>query len=366
MTGCQAASDPPTGYDRLTMHVFSGTGNTLRAARWMAEAAEQAGVPATIQQIVGGAPPQPPGGSAPLVGLLTPTHGFTAPWWMIRFALRLPRGRGTHAFVAVTRGSFLVGGLQVPGIEGTAGYLLALLLLLRGYRVRGVLALDMPVNWTAVHSALSAETVRILEERARGPAVATLQRLLAGRRAFGGWLFLALGLLLLPVSVLYLLMGRFFLAKLFFANSACNGCGLCARQCPVGAIRLLGRRHPRPYWTYSCESCMRCMACCPRKAVEAGHSWAVLLYFAGSIPAGWFAASWLSHWSPWLQICGTYPVKLAAIALAYLLFCWLLRLRPVNALFTWTTLTHFYRRYHEPETRLIELQGAVRKPAGTT
>jgi ferredoxin len=325
----------------------------------MADAAEGCGVPAAVHQVVLGCPPAEVAGPSHLVGLLTPTHGFTAPWWMIRFALRLPRGQGTHDFVAVTRGSIKVGKLRVPGMEGTAGYLLALLLFVKGYRVRGVLGLDMPANWTALHSSLSTAAIHDIEERARPLACGYLERLLSGQTVFGGFGFLALGLLLLPVSLLYLLIGRFFLAKLFFANNACNGCGLCARKCPIGAVRMSGGRDPRPFWTMSCESCHRCMAYCPRKAVEAGHSWGVVLYYAVSVPTGWLAATLLASWSGWLQHFGLLPVCLVAIALSYLLFWYLTRFRVVNALFTWTTLTHFYRRYHEPGTRLVDLESAV-------
>lgn len=359
MSGCNTAIAKQPGYDRVTMHVYSGTGNTLRVAEWMAETATARGIPAEVRQVVRGGPPADPAGAATLVGVLSPTHAFTAPWQAMKFVLGMPRGHGAHAFVVVTRGGFLVGRWHIPGLDGTCAYLLALLLWLKGYRVRGVRAIDMPVNWTSLHTGLPPTHVAALEDRARPRAAGFIEALLAGRRFFGGFVSLALGIGLLPISLMYLIMGRFFLVKLFFANNACNGCGECARRCPLGAIRMLGRERPLPYWTFDCASCMRCMAYCPRHAVEAGHSWAVLLYFAASIPAGWLAAAWLSEWSPWLRWLGLVPVKLAAVAVAYLLFWALLRIRAINALFTYTTLTHYYRRYHEPQTKLIHLAGVV-------
>jgi hypothetical protein len=48
-----------------------------------------------------------------------------------------------------------------------------------------------------------------------------------------------------------------------------------------------------------------------------------------------------------------YPVIIAA----YFLFYHLIRWKPVNLLFTWTTFTHIFRRFHDPETKVSDLSG---------
>ena len=78
-------------------------------------------------------------GPQTLMGVLSPAHGFTAPWSVIRFVLGLCSGRGTHAFVCFTRAGTRLGPLFLPGLDGTAGYLVALILALKGYAVRGVI-----------------------------------------------------------------------------------------------------------------------------------------------------------------------------------------------------------------------------------
>ena len=49
----------------------------------------------------------------------------------------------------------------------------------------------------------------------------------------------------------------------------------------------------------------------------------------------------------------------ASLFLSYFIFHWLIRIRRVNLLFTYTTFTRLYPRYHEPETRLRELGGTA-------
>ena len=171
------------------------------------------------------------------------------------------------------------------------------------------------------------------------------------------------GVLLAPISFLYVLIGRFYLAKVFFANSDCTGCGLCAESCPMGAIEMRGAK-PRPFWRHNCESCMRCMAFCPEKAVEASQGWCALLCYLTLLPAMHVLLRWLGGYLPFLaEIRGHVPGLLIELPYIYILiflsyypFHWLTRARFFNALLTWTTGTHYYRRYNEPGTRLADLR----------
>lgn len=58
-------------------------------------------------------------------------------------------------------------------------------------------------------------------------------------------------------------------AKPFFATDRCNGCALCAKNCPASAISM---KNGTPTWKAQCYQCMRCINACPRQAIQYGKS----------------------------------------------------------------------------------------------
>ena len=55
--------------------------------------------------------------------------------------------------------------------------------------------------------------------------------------------------------------------KAFFTEDSCNGCGLCARNCPAGTISLM---NGKPAWGRQCYQCLRCIHECPQEAIQYG------------------------------------------------------------------------------------------------
>jgi Pyruvate/2-oxoacid:ferredoxin oxidoreductase delta subunit len=351
------------GYANIQCYVMSGTGNGWRAARQLHASSQAAGVPCAVTPINHADPPAEIGDDPQhLLGLIYPVHGFTAPWAMIRFALRLPRRRGTHAFLMVPRGASAFWHLYVPGFEGTAGYLIAAMLLAKGYRVRGVIGLDLPANWLTVHPGMNHAHATELFARTERKVDDFVTDILAGRTRFSvaSVVCLLLGLLLARISFIYLIIGRLMLAKMLFAGDRCTGCGLCAKHCPEQAIRL---GENRPYWTFTCESCMRCIAFCPTRAIEGGYVWVALVIACTSLPVVDLAIRAVRPVLPalgqlllgLLTFLLTYIFTLACGFLCYLALYLLARQRLVNFLLSRLTFTRWFRRYHAPEVTAQEL-----------
>lgn len=350
---------------KSTIFYLSGTGNTLQVALWMAETMTRKGTSTTTRAIEQARPDEELSSTAEYLGIGMPTHGFTLPWAMLKFLLRLPRGKNKKAFVFATRAGAKYGPIPgyPPGIAGSSIFIASLVLALKGYRVQGMMSLNMPSNWMSLHTGLRADIVETIHKRSRPRAEAFIEKILEGKRILinGNIIYEFIwALALAPISAGYLFLGRFFLAKLFFANHNCTGCGICAANCPTGSIAMYGKNSPRPYWSLTCESCMRCMGFCPNKAIEAGHSWGALLYYVlMEIPVSLVLLHlFLKHYPilteiskllQWLIFIIYYFTCLIA---GYYMFWLLIKIPVVNRFFTYTTFTHIYRRYHSPDISL--------------
>jgi len=342
----------PSTYDAVELVVWSGTGNSRRVAERVAAVARGRGAAAEVRSTaMTAASWPPPAAGRRLLGLLGPTHGFTAPWPLLRAAATVPAVRGVDAFVLVTRGAMRVGRWTLPGFEGTAAVLPALLLALRGARVRGVGAVDMPQNWTVVIPAGAPAGVAAIVARGDARADAFAARLLRGERAFGGWAQAAVGAAMLPLSLAYLLIARLVLAKAFFADERCTSCGACAAGCPHGAIRLLGPGR-RPYWTFACHNCMRCMSRCPEDAIQGAQGWLLFYAWATGLPVAAAVVAALGLPVGWAsgaaRLLVGYGWIVGVVWVAYGVLRLGLGVPGLRRVLAWATLTRWYRRYRGP------------------
>ncbi len=359
-------------YSDIRLYVMSGTGNTYRVAQWVKGIAEQHTVPAEITMIDNVKKENLKSLQKDrLYGIMFPAHGLMAPWSMIKFLFRMPPGNRAPAMIFSTRGGIKLGSIVIPGAVGFGNFLAAIILRLKRYRVKGLFSLDMPVNIINIHWGMKLKNIEIILISARNKTNIFMDRILNGRNVFPPgnnlweltWSVLLFWLIPL-FPVLYLLIGKLYMAKLMFADNRCIGCGECARSCPNRAIimkQIAGKN--RPFWTYHCEACLRCMAYCKKKAILAGHSWGVILYFISSLPVVTFLLIKIDLFKAilpgikgfWLNQLVEIIYIIPALIISYWVFWLLIQIPLINTLFTYTTFTRYFRRYHEPETGLEDL-----------
>jgi hypothetical protein len=347
-------------YDNLLIIYYSGTGNSKRVSEWIATEAQILGMKTHIASYHQFNAENISGFSGKtLIGFFSATHGFNMPHSMLRFLFNFKLLKGSDVFIGNTRAGMKLGKLFLPGLSGIAMYFPALILLLKGYKLKAMYPVDLPSNWISLHPGLRKKVIDSMVEHYKKLTKKFAGRVLNGQSVFAkSFMLLPLDLLVAPIALGYYFVGRFILAKTFVANNNCNNCGLCMEQCPTQSIILQGKR---PYWKFTCESCMKCMNYCPQRAIETAHSMVFLLLFAliafvnpylsakiTELVALWFNHSGFAFETIYFVV--QWSAALLLFFLGYKALHYLMRFPWINKALTYTTLTtwKFWRRYKMP------------------
>lgn len=352
---------PP--YQNLLIIYYSGTGNARRTSEWIIEKARESGINSylySFPQFLRGQFPELNGKT--LIGICSATHGFNLPHSVLKMIFRFRLFHGSDIFLVNTRAGMKLSKLFLPGLSGLAQILPALVLWIKGYRVVGMRPVDLPSNWISLHPGLKQKVVSSMVSHWKNKVDKFADDLFKGKRIYlPAFVSLPFDLLIAPVAVGYYFVGRYILAKTFFASDKCNDCMLCIKACPTRSIVL---KDNRPYWKLTCESCMHCMNFCPQRAVETSHSlvipltWlliaivnpslskVILAFFQDYLKPVQFLDSTIITLFRWI-----FAILLFAVT--YYLVHYLMHFKPVWRFMSWFTITRFlfWRRYRIPEEK---------------
>jgi ferredoxin len=330
-------------FSKLIVYYFSGTGNSTNVAQWVAEIAQSKNMQVELVNIAHvnrlhiATPP-----TDALIAFCSPVHGFNYPPVMQAFIRRFPKGKNP-VLLLNTRAGMLIGKWITPGVSGITFYFSTLILWLKGYKINALFPVDMPSNWISVHPGLNDHTIKFLHERNKERVTAFATKTLEGGKDFRSLREIIQDVLISPISLAYFFAGRFFIAKTYYASTACNNCGLCIKQCPVKAIKMVD---DRPFWTFNCESCMHCMSYCPHRAIETAHG-AIAVFMILFSAIVWSAIEitfgktlHLDNW--FVNFVLQSGLMLGLLAVWYRILHFLLRYKWFNKLITFTSLT-FYK-----------------------
>jgi len=346
-------------YKNLIIYYFSGTGNAKNAAQWIDKVAIVKGIKTQlinidrferieIPEITGKV----------LIGFCSPTHGFNLPPISLKFIRKFPHIKNADVFILNTRGGLKLSKLFLPGVSGAAQILPAIILWLKGFKVVGMQPLDLPSNWIILHPGLREKVVQSIYTRCQGITINFANKILDGKRKYKALLSLPIDILMLPITLGYYFIGRFFLAKTLIATDKCSNCDKCINQCPVKAIKQTSNK---PYWTYSCESCMRCVNACPEKAIETTHAFSITLLILSSLIVSpllvkglkllgvldWINQSFIAR-NLWTLIDAL--IFLLFVFMSYGILHYFMRFKLINKIISYTSLSSykFWRRYKAP------------------
>lgn len=266
-------------YKKIYIFYFSGTGNSKQVARWISEFALARSIDCELFDISKTDISQSePLDSNALIIIISPVHGFNYPKITLDFIRRFPSGKN-NVVLMNTRAGMKIGSFITPGLTGIAFILSSLLLKRKGYKIAGQIPFDMPSNWISIHPALNERTVKFIHKKNYERVRKHSDKIFDGKKDFLALRDIIQDIIISPISLAYYLIGRFGLAKTFYASYKCDNCDICIKQCPVKAIEKINNR---PYWTFNCESCMKCMNSCPKRAIETAHGLFIFTIFLNS------------------------------------------------------------------------------------
>ncbi|MBN1144768.1 MAG: 4Fe-4S dicluster domain-containing protein [Bacteroidales bacterium] len=341
---------------QLVTYYFSGTGNARQVARWISEVAVKKKLSAytlDISTIDRKNISKPSPGT--LLCFCSPTHGFNYPPVMMKLIFRFPKANGSKVLLINTRAGMKVFGLFLPGLSGIALLLSAVVLMLKGYKIAGMRSVDLPSNWISLHPAVRPKAIESMFEKWKIITDDFAGNIVGGGKDYKALRTLPLDILLLPVALLYYVIGRFVFAKSFYASLDCNNCGLCIKECPVNAISLVDNR---PFWSYRCESCMHCMNACPKSAIETAHGYVIgMLILLNTIAQTYLYVWLLDHHVMWFSASAKFGSLLRfvletlivffSLVISYRILHFLRRFKAIDLLINYTSLTtyKFWGRY---------------------
>ena len=236
---------------RTIIYYFSGTGNSLAAARKVSSILGECElVPiASLQESQGDIRPH-----GVRVGIVCPVHNAHLPRIVAGFAERLDIRGASYVFAVVT--AALAGALAIHQLNG-------ILYRKNGRNLDTAYCVLMPGNYPPFVKVpplyRQQEILKTANER--------LERIAHGisRDIASPPAYLPFSFMIRDVADTWIYRDTSSGDRKFSVANVCVGCRTCVQVCPVDNVMMI---RDRPSWLHHCESCGACLNFCPEEAIR--------------------------------------------------------------------------------------------------
>ena len=228
--------------DKNIIFYFTGTGNSLKAARDIAQTLGNC-------ELVSMAKPYLLNGAYGRIGFVYPNYYMGLPVAVKRFITNLDIGenKGAYFFGVCTSGGATAGGLNA----------IASILAGKGGKLSYGINIKCFSNYVCLYQ-MSKKVEEKVASQARSveQAAAEIQNNTVKKIPRDSWLAFLSGGFEKSVAAR---------DKNYNINDSCNGCGICVKVCPVDNIKM---ENGNPDFLHHCEQCVACIQWCPKQAVN--------------------------------------------------------------------------------------------------
>jgi formate hydrogenlyase subunit 6/NADH:ubiquinone oxidoreductase subunit I len=239
----------------IQIYYLSGTGNSLHVARELEKRLPETVLVPIISvlrddRIVT---------TAETVGLVFPIHNLTTPIPVERFLQRVDMRPAKYVFAVATR---LCSDKVFLNIDK--------ILEKQGKSLDAYFSVEMPCTYIPLFTLPSQGAIAKMEAELQ-KRLDEIQTIVASKqvnREKDDLLVFLLGHILYPMITAFMFKVRFpDMARSFYADSRCTGCGLCEKVCLSERIRM---KNDKPEWIESidCVYCFACLHYCPVEAIQ--------------------------------------------------------------------------------------------------
>lgn len=229
------------------IYCFSGTGNSLRAARIIADTLKD-----TVIVNVKNDPSGYGAENADVIGFVCPVYEWNVPGRMREFISGLSINPNAYIFMVAT----------YIAVHGKAFETVESILMAKGAHLSYARPIRCIASQCIAYPPFPPEKLMlpIMEKNMKKTALEIVER---KARKYPHMSFVTRKLF--PKMMVPYLNVEHEYDKGFYTDSKCTGCSTCARVCPTKNITM---ENNMPKWNHNCHGCNACVVYCPVKAIQ--------------------------------------------------------------------------------------------------